>query len=187
MPPLEIEGKYHVSSHQHIRERLRILHNPLIETEEQRDVYYTHPIKDFRETDEALRVRYTGTHYVLTYKGPRHATTGLKSREEVNIIVDSGEAVEKILQCLGFTPSYTVWKKRERYGKPGIDISLDEVQGLGTFVEIESKGAREDAEKVIEKIKKELRITGEHIPLSYLELLISIDPSVRSGSLSPRH
>jgi adenylate cyclase class 2 len=172
IPSLEIEGKFRVASHDGIKKRLRELHIPPTDREFQRDVYYASASRDFGVTDEALRIRYGHEETVLTYKGPRLLTHGLKSREEINVSVESGKNLDRILQRLGYTPAFTVEKQREQYEWEGVEISLDAVTGLGLFVEIEVKETGIDAEECIERIKKELGIPGEHIPQSYLELLM---------------
>jgi adenylate cyclase class 2 len=184
---LEIEAKFRVVSHDRVRNRLSELRISVAGIEEQRDVYYASPTRDFGCTDEALRVRYTGDEVILTYKGPKIPSLGLKAREEVNIRVDSGKNMEMLLQHLGFSPAYIVEKRRERYEREGIEIGLDDVKGLGTFVEIELKEPGDHPEETIEMIKKELEIEGEHIPLSYLELLRLTESSDRSGYPFPPH
>ncbi len=54
-------------------------------------------------------------------------------------------------------------------------ISLDSVNDLGTFAEIEIMAEKDDAEVParIEKISKEIGIQGEPILASYLELLLA--------------
>jgi adenylate cyclase class 2 len=168
---LEIEGKFRVSSHRQIRKNLRELRIPQAGVEVQRDIYFFSPIRDFVRTDEALRIRYTNGEAILTYKGPKLAVQGLKAREEVNVKVTTGEDLERIFQRLGFVLTYTVEKTRERYEWEGVEIGLDEVKGLGTFVEIEVKNSGDRTDERIEEMKKKLGIEGEHIPLSYLELL----------------
>jgi adenylate cyclase class 2 len=183
---LEIEAKIRVRSHDEVKKRLHDLNIPRAGIEEQQDVYYASPWHDFGRTDEALRLRHIGGEAMLTYKGPRLHTHGLKAREEFNVRVDSGEDMEKILQRLAFIPVCTVKKRRERYEWAGAEISLDEVMHLGTFVEIELKEGWGNAEERIERIKKELGIEGEHIPLSYLELLLK-GIEDRSEYPSPLH
>jgi adenylate cyclase class 2 len=65
------------------------------------------------------------------------------------------------------------WREHYRYGNAS--IALDEVEHLGTFVEIEviADTKTKAATERIETIKKELGITGEAILASYLELLQS--------------
>ena len=67
------------------------------------DIYYNAPHRDFGQTDEAVRVRYTDDHAVVTYKGPKIKKFGLKAREELNFAVESGETFETMLDRLGFT------------------------------------------------------------------------------------
>jgi adenylate cyclase class 2 len=66
-------------------------------------------------------------------------------------------------------------KWRENYKLGTIAISLDSVDELGTFAEIEIITEEDDsvASAKIEKIAKELGIQGEPILASYLELLLS--------------
>ncbi len=168
---LEIEGKFRVESPGVLRRRFHDLHLVPARIEDQRDVYYSSPHRDFAHTDEALRVRYGTNGVTLTYKGPKLPVHGMKAREEINVRIDSGNNLETILQRLGLLPSFIVEKKREIYEWNGVEISLDEVQDLGTFVEIEIKGAVPHPEERIEEVKRKLKIVGSHIPLSYLELL----------------
>jgi adenylate cyclase class 2 len=183
---LEIETKIRIISPDTVKKRLHDLNIPCAGIEKQQDVYYTSPWHDFGHTDEALRLRHSGGEMILTYKGPRLHTHGFKAREELNVRVDSGENMEKILQYLGFIPVRIVKKRRERYEWAGAEISLDEVEHLGTFVEIEIKEGGGNAEERIERIKKELGIEGEHILLSYLELLLRENED-RSEYPSPLH
>ena len=58
-----------------------------VKQEVQEDVYYNHPLRDFRETDEALRVRSIDGRHYLCYKGPRLSGKA-KVREEIEVTVD---------------------------------------------------------------------------------------------------
>jgi len=170
---LEIEVKIEVPNLSPIRTRMDELHViPLIL--EERDIYYSPMDKNFAKTDEALRVRYSNGSCSLTYKGPRMKGRSTKAREEVTVTLDSGENIEKILDSLGFLRVFEVKKRREFYQYQGAIVCIDEVEDLGSFIEIEmsSTDSCEDAEVVIEKIKETLGIKGEHIPLSYFELLL---------------
>ena len=61
-------------------------------------------------------------------------------------------------------------------------ISLDSVEELGTFVEIEVLAEHDDriAAAQIEKISKEIGVLGEPILASYLELVLSKRSGVQS-------
>jgi len=131
--------------------------------------------RDFAVTDEAIRIRYTNDHAVVTYKGAKIQSSGLKAREELNTAVESGEIFELVLDRLGFKKTAEVNKWRENYKLGTIAISLDSVDELGTFAEIEIMTEEDDSDASvkIEKIAKDLGIQGEPILASYLELLLS--------------
>lgn len=174
-PSLEIEGKYHVPSFSKVREHLRDVGATGPELLHQRDIYFAHPVRDFARTDEALRVRYSGNDCTVTYKGPKLEGLTLKAREEINLVVDPSGNVEIVLKRLGFSPVLEVMKVREVYHLKEAVISLDEVTGLGTYVEIELTGPEEnlDPETELSHLKELIGVEGSHIPLSYLELLLA--------------
>jgi adenylate cyclase class 2 len=87
-----------------------------------------------------------------------------------------------MLERLGFTKTTEVNKWRENYRLGNAAISLDEVEELGTFVEIEVMTAQEAAKATaeIKKISEELGVSGEPILASYLELLLAKRSAVQS-------
>ena len=135
--------------------------------EVQVDQYFNSPTRDFRLSDEALRVRKVNDSYRLTYKGPR-IDSNTKSREELEIVTEP-EMVD-ILKKLGFVPAAVVKKTRRLFTLGDITICLDEVEGLGSFIELEvaSLEAKEGLFDLFSKlgIKRD-----ESITKSYLELL----------------
>jgi len=179
---LEIELKAAVPALEPIRNRLIEQKAEFTGKVHEHDIYYNAPHRDFGVTDEALRVRYTNSHAVVTYKGAKIRKAGLKAREELNNAVESGEVFEQMLERLGFVKTAEVNKWRENYRFGGASISLDSVEELGTFVEIEviADNDSSDATTVIEAIAKEIGVTGEPILASYLELLVSKRSAARS-------
>jgi adenylate cyclase class 2 len=179
---LEIELKVKVSSLEPIRTNLLGKGAVCSGRIHEHDIYYNAPHRDFGTTDEAVRVRYTNDHAVVTYKGAKIKKFGLKAREELNTAVESGEVFEKMLDRLGFTRTTEVNKWRENFRYADAAISLDEVDELGTFVEIEIMTADENshAALLIESIAKEIGVSGEPILASYLELLLSKRSAVQS-------
>jgi adenylate cyclase class 2 len=139
------------------------------------DIYYNAPHRDFGQTDEAVRVRYTDDHAVVTYKGPKIKKFGLKAREELNFAVESGGTFETMLDRLGFRKTLEVNKWRETFRLGTASVSLDSVDGLGTFAEIEVIAENEDENPtaLIESIARKIGVTGEPILESYLELLLA--------------
>lgn len=175
---LEIEMKVKVTSLGPVRRRLLEQSAVFLDKVKEHDIYYNAPHRDFAKTDEALRIRYKNSNKrdaVFTYKGPKQPNLELKAREELNISINSGDVFELILQRLGFRSVAEVDKLRENYRYQGAMVSLDSVENLGTFVEIElsSDNEMENAIERINWIAKELGIKEEPILASYLELLLA--------------
>ncbi|MCM2466831.1 class IV adenylate cyclase [Methanoculleus oceani] len=172
---LEVEAKFGVRDPEDVRVRLDRKGVQMARRQRERDVYYNAPHRDFGQTDEALRVRYDDTGFTVTYKGPRVRVGSAKAREEFNLKVASGETLEGILSRLGFRLAATVSKMREFYEMGDVTVTLDDVEGLGTFIEIEilTEDDKEDAADRIGVIAKELGVDGPPIYTSYLEMLLS--------------
>jgi adenylate cyclase class 2 len=179
---LEVELKVKVPLLEPVRKQLLTKGAEFKGRIHEHDIYYNAPHRDFGVTDEAVRVRYTNEHAVVTYKGAKIKKFGLKAREELNTAVESGEVFETMLDRLGFTKTTEVNKWRENYWFSDAAISLDEVDELGPFVEIEiiAEDENSPAEARIEKIAKEIGVSGEPILASYLELLLSKRSAVQS-------
>ena len=172
---LEVEIKARVPDLAKVRDRMLLGHAGTPSRVHERDVYYNAPNRDFGMTDEALRLRFAGGSCTLTYKGKKLKEYRLKAREELNCGIESGVTMDLILSRLGFKRIAEVEKWREYYSYRGATVSLDEVKGLGSFVEIEAPGspAQENPEEFVREIAKELGVEGEPILSSYLELLLS--------------
>jgi|SRR5208337_2117291 len=172
---LEVELKVRIPSLDPVREELTRKNAQFRGRVHEHDIYYNAPHRDFALTDEAVRVRYTDDRAVVTYKGPKIRKYGLKAREELNFAVESGEGFETMLARLGFTRTTEVNKWRENYTLGTASISLDTVEELGTFAEIEviARDENENPTATIEEIAKEIGADGEPILESYLELLLA--------------
>lgn len=171
---LEVELKVKIPSLDPVRGRLDVKNAQFLGKVHEHDIYYNAPHRDFAKTDEAVRVRYTNDHAVVTYKGPKIKKYGLKAREELNFAVECGETFEKMLDRLGFKKTAEVNKWRENYKYGGASISLDSVDELGTFAEIEVIAEHEgnNPTEKIEALAKEIGVAGEPLLESYLELLL---------------
>ncbi|MDD1659360.1 MAG: class IV adenylate cyclase [Methanomicrobiales archaeon] len=172
---MEYEVKIRVGDLQPLRARLAALGNRPATRLTERDLYFNSPKRDFSRTDEALRIRSTEEDTSLTYKGPKIGLAGVKAREELIVSVDPKGAMEEILFRLGFTRTAMVEKTRETYRVEGTFVALDEVKGLGSFVEIEApSGLGEDeAIALISRVRGELEVRGEETTLSYLEMILA--------------
>jgi adenylate cyclase class 2 len=165
---LEIEAKAR-AGHEAVRSRLRELGAEYLGEETQEDLYFAHPCRDFASTDEAMRLRRGGKRCSMTYKGPKiDAVT--KTRVEHEVILDDFDAARAVLKSLGFAEVGVVKKKRRYYSLEGVHVMLDEVEGLGEFVEVEKKGEKYEPRELLD-ILKLLRVE-DLIRKSYLELLL---------------
>ena len=54
--------------------------------------------------------------------------------------IDDPLQMEQILLALGFVLSAQVRKRSSKYSYEGVVLALDEVEGLGSFVEVEAEG-----------------------------------------------
>lgn len=143
----EIEQKYQVHDVPQFLARLDALGFKLRDSEINHDIYFRHPCRDLRATDEAFRLRKINAEYCVTYKGPRRPGP-VKSRPEIELMVAADQADNwlQVLQQLGFVPLPAVVKRRHNYCLPetsksqwhaALHVTWDEVQSLGNFAELE--------------------------------------------------
>jgi adenylate cyclase class 2 len=139
--------------------------------ENHHDIYFSSPLRSFQESDEALRIRIKEEGARLTYKGPK-LDLKTKSRREVTVEIDDPVGMEEILASLNFSPTAVVRKRRTKYKLGPVTFALDEVEGLGSFLEVEMSGEaewQEQQSRVLE-VLEQLGLK-ESIRKSYLELL----------------
>lgn len=178
---IEVEIKVSVSNPDTIKQRILESGAKKEKTVTQIDVYLSHPCRDFSRTDEALRLRTTITpdgekQFEMTYKGPKIDTT-TKTRTETNTGVGDVQKALLLLNSLGFKEVATIKKHREFFRDADIAISLDDVEEIGTFVEVETIVQTEDE---IDSAKSNLFDTLTQLGLSpkqsiresYLELYL---------------
>jgi adenylate cyclase class 2 len=171
---IEVEVKVR-ADHSKIRPVLMEMGASKIGVEEQSDVYFAAPYRDFAKTDEALRIRSLGGHSVLTYKGPKLDKVS-KTRVEIETPVD-GTATAKIFHSLGFLEAGAVRKKRDIFRAGEIIVCLDAVEGLGEFLEVElDVEDKKDLESSRAELFKFLSQFGlsekDSIRTSYLEMVL---------------
>jgi len=184
----EVELKFPVADPAEAERRLAALAARLGTPVEQVDRFFTHPCRDFARTDEALRLRRTAAAVAITWKGPRIDPT-TKTRREIELPIvaaeepqGSGAAIDRwteLLEALGFHRFREVAKRR-RHGAVSwqgrdVQIAVDEVAGLGGFLELELQAAEADvatARGCLESLAGALGCTATE-RRSYLELLLA--------------
>ncbi len=81
-----------------------------------------------------LRIRNQDSTFLLTLK--KSELNELESTE-IESEISNPEAIEQIITDLGYKFSVEVRKKRRKANHDEIELCLDEVEGLGTFIELE--------------------------------------------------
>jgi adenylate cyclase, class 2 len=147
---------------------------------EQVDSYFNHPARDFAQTDEALRIRTTGGAAQVTYKGPV-VDRRTKTRREIEVaLADAGQAgaFSETLTALGFVAVLVVRKLRRpfdlEFAGRAFEVACDEVEGLGSFAEIETLASESDKEAAVDAVLQLAVLLGlsNPEPKAYLSLLL---------------
>ncbi len=179
----EVEQKYPVDDMAALEAELASAAAEISEAQLEVDLYFAHPQRDFAQTDEALRIRRKGPANWITYKGPK-IDAATKTRQELELPLSPGEesavAWESMLEALGFAPVGQVRKSRRKADIPWqgrrIEGSLDDVEGLGLFAELElvvEADAVEEAKQCIASLAERLKLVQTE-RRSYLELLLQV-------------
>ena len=174
---IEVEVKAKIDSFEEMEKRLENLGAIKSKKEFQEDIYFASPIVDFAQTDEALRIRTTNNNIFITYKGPK-LNKDAKTRKEVEMSIESAGKAKDIFEEIGFKEVRTVRKNRQYYTYENFEISLDDVEGLNPYMEIEISledgNDYDDAQKSIFELFEKLGITEGFERTSYMELLENI-------------
>ena len=175
---IEVEVKAKIDSFEEIENKLEKIGAQKSKKEFQEDIYFNSPVVDFAKTDEALRIRTTKenekTNIFITYKGPKRDSAS-KTRKEIEMGIDDAEKCSQIFEEIGFKKVRTVRKNRQYYTYKNFEISLDDIEGLEPYMEIEigldDNEDYSDAQNKIFELFEKLGITDGFERTSYLELL----------------
>jgi adenylate cyclase, class 2 len=151
--PVEIEKKYRLtaSKKRKLSQRLKEIGAKPKGTEFEENTLYKGAGLD--PARSALRLRRTGKRAVLTYKERSPGESSVKQQQEDETEVADAEALDAILQSVGFAPALVYEKRRTTWKLRGAEVVLDELP-FGLFMEIEA------SEKRISQIEKQLAVKG---------------------------
>lgn len=199
---IEVEVKLALTDSKSVEQKLRkdgfVLQKIVRET----DTYFDGVDRDFRKTDEALRVRKTellkdvtdlsetdilSEHSTqndseiqsfVTYKGPKLEETSM-TRKELEIPIEDDAAMSELLVALGYHPVPSVKKCRKYYALDHMTACLDSVEGLGEYLELEILVEQEeDRQQALQQIEERLLFLGYSMQdttrISYLSMLEKI-------------
>lgn len=120
------------------------------ETVRIQDVYWNDPQRpnltpDGRGMVNALRLRNKGDQWFLTFKHDHMDDTGAwLYSDEFETAVQDGKIMRSILENLGFEERVTVTMQRHYFDTQEYQITLEEVDDLGLFLEVEAKSTDRD-------------------------------------------
>ncbi|MBP8303948.1 MAG: class IV adenylate cyclase [Phycisphaerae bacterium] len=169
---VEIEAKLQVESLTEVEGRLKGGRAEFVAEQHQRDTYYDDPLRALEGGDRCLRIRHQRVgdreEVLLTHKGPK-LPDAFKRREETEVSIGDGQAMDQLLTALGFRRALVVSKTRRLWRMGPCLVALDDVAGLGTFVEVEGPG-----DQAICAVQKALGLeSAQHVPTGYASLIAS--------------
>lgn len=133
----------------------------------ERNQLYDFADERLRKSGCALRLRTFGRDIVLTYKGPKKVVGGLKSREELEVLLSNEAIAGKLLARIGLSPAFRYEKFRSVWTKGSLVAAIDETP-IGFFLELEGAPA------AIRRAAMQLGLSPAlFISESYIEMFLS--------------
>jgi adenylate cyclase, class 2 len=165
--PIEIEKKYRLTAKQRdeVLKRLPLIGAKRVGEEFEENTLFTGDSIDLSRS--VLRLRRVGKRAILTYKERFPTRSDIKHQREDETRVADAEAMELILEGIGFSAALVYEKRRETWKLGKTEIVIDELP-FGLFMEIEGTESdiREVESKLALKLKSELetypRLTMKH-------------------------
>ena len=144
----------------------------LLKDEDQEAIYYKTNYRDM--INEWLRIRKEDNNYVLNYKRKEDNIV-----KEYNVTIDNVNNLKTILKFLDLKETSIVSKHRVSYlYKDKYEFSFDDVDNLGTYIEIELKKYEYDFDKELDLLMNlinELNIDINKIELKRYPELIELN------------
>lgn len=139
---------------------------------------FRHP-NGFIDAKEQLRVRISSKYDSMCTKQEVSDTKSSQviARKELETKVGNGKTALELFKALGYTVIASITKTRGKYRYKEFEIALDEIQELGSFVEVELKEQVDDAKLGLQKIYRFLKDLGitecTHFEKSYFHLILN--------------
>lgn len=179
----EVEVRFPLLNRNDVIEEIKKLGlHSKVKDEIQKDSYYTPIHRDFLEPEivsEWFRVRETNNKCSLNFK--QWLPIGAKVQNQCNeyeTVIEDVYALKQILNLLNFKEIITVNKTRNSWVIENVEISIDLVDSLGAFIELEAMDRVDEKEiasihehfnRILAKIKAKI---GERDHRGYPYLLI---------------
>src|SRR5882672_7238648 len=168
---IEIEKKYRLSKKQREEVLQRL---PKIGAKRKGDEFEVNTLYAGETLDvgrSVLRLRRIGKRGILTYKERFPTRSSIKHQREDETRIDDPDAMELILDALGFKPALVYEKRRQTWLLGKTEIVIDELP-FGMFMEIEGP------EQAIRDVESKLaikRLRSETATYPQLTLKLGID------------
>ncbi|HLO00709.1 MAG TPA: class IV adenylate cyclase [Pyrinomonadaceae bacterium] len=176
--PIEIEKKFRLTKKQHAELEVRL---PQLGAERQGEEFEVNTLYsgDALEVGHSvLRLRRIGKRGILTYKERFPTRSTIKHQREDETSVGDPDAMELILEAIGFTPALIYEKRRETWRLGKVEIVIDELP-FGLFMEIE--GTEQEIRELENKLSiKRLRAETATYPQLTLTLGTNRDGIIES-------
>jgi adenylate cyclase class 2 len=146
---IEIEKKYRLTKKQRDAVLLRL---PKLGAQRKGQEFEVNTLYAGNDLDlgrAVLRLRRVGKRGILTYKERFPTRSDIKHQREDETRVADPDAMELILEALGFTPALIYEKRRETWTLAKTEIVIDELP-FGLFMEIE--GSEQDIRDLESKL-----------------------------------
>lgn len=181
----ELEAKVEVDNLDVLEAKLKSLGAELVGRWRETDRFFDFPDQRLKKADSALRLREradqagTNDQWTLTFKGPKHPGRFKYRRElELKLNAEQPHTVEAILTAIGAEEFISYIKHRRTLNYRDCVIELDELEGIGRFIEVEGPN-----EETIEQVLADLDLhQAPTITRSYLAMIIDYRSS---GGVSP--
>ncbi len=169
MKNIEIEAKYIIDKNLY-DDIIKYLQSKLYDEkqEKQHDVYFSpkhFPFLGGEIDNECLRIRTVCGKKILSYKKFTQKTEDNSSYcIEHEMEITDEDVMTKILEDLRIEKTITVKKFRRSFNVDNIfEVSLDEVSGLGYFIELELKSEDkvEEGKKILEDLRTKFNLTDD--------------------------
>lgn len=171
MKNIEVEIQVFIKNPNKVEKRLNEV-GKFAKEKKQIDKYYVLPHRDFfikDMPDEYLRIRYEENKSHLNYSFLHFGKDGwLKSTDEYETSISEPEIVEEIFEKIDLIKKIIVKKTRKYFDCGDFEVTLDNIENLGDFMEIEAKKdfggidkTRKACEEFLEKLNIEYKIQKE--------------------------
>jgi len=159
---VEIEVKAKIRDIEKVRQRLKKIGAKYLGTVKHIDTYFLIKPTDRFKRAPRLRIRQDliSQKSRLEYHEPKDQLT----THEFELKIDDAKTAETILKKLGFSRETVIQKTRLEYKLGRFNIVLDDVKGLGKFIEVEIiNGQRAASKKRIFEFLDELGIDRKNV------------------------